>query len=77
MGGVDLIAEAVGKRHVAIMADADGPGMDGARKLALRLRNFCGSVKIVVPEHNDLREWVRQGATKQDVMDAIGRAKPA
>jgi len=77
MGGSDLIAEAVAKKHVAIMADADGPGMDGANKLSVRLRTFCPSVKIIVPEYNDLREWVRKGATKQDVIDAIGRAKSA
>lgn len=76
MGGADLIGEAVGKRHVAIIADDDGPGMDGARRLSERLRRFCGSVKIVVPKHNDLREWKRQGATKQDVMDEIRRANP-
>ena len=77
MGGADLIAEAVGKRAVAIIADNDGPGMDGAERLAKRLRTFCREVRIVVPEHNDLRGWKSQGATKEDVVRAIKRSAPA
>lgn len=75
MGGTDLIVEAVGKRPVAIMADSDGPGMDGANRLAERLRGFNKQVRIVVPEYKDLRNWKINGATYDDVVGAIRSAK--
>ena len=73
LGGTHLIAEAVSGRHVAIIADDDGPGMDGARKLQSHLEKLCPSCKIVVPPYNDMREWVSSGATKQDIVDVIRR----
>jgi 5S rRNA maturation endonuclease (ribonuclease M5) len=73
LGGTHLISEAVSGRRVAIVADDDGPGMDGARKLQAHLEKLCPACKIIVPPCNDMREWVASGATKQDVVDVIRR----
>jgi|TARA_R100000458_G_C8272609_1_gene247462 5S rRNA maturation endonuclease (ribonuclease M5) len=71
LGGTHLISEAVSGRRVAIIADDDGPGMDGARRLQKHLDKLCPSCKIVVPPCSDMREWVRSGVTKQEVVDVI------
>jgi 5S rRNA maturation endonuclease (ribonuclease M5) len=75
LGGTALITEAVSTRRVVIVADDDGPGMDGAVRLQKHLENFCPGCQILVPPCKDMREWLRSGATKQDVVDAIGRSK--
>lgn len=49
-------------RRVVIVADNDGPGRDGARKLADSLKIPW---KIIVPAAKDLRAWVQAGATKE------------
>mgnify|MGYP003626568585 CR=1 FL=1 len=71
LGGTHLIAEAVSGRHTAIVADLDGPGMDGALRLQKHLVKLCPTCKVIVPPHNDMREWVGSGASKQDIVDAI------
>jgi len=48
-------------RRVVIVADNDGPGRDGARKLASTIR-FPN--KTIIPPAKDFREWVRAGASK-------------
>lgn len=68
--GFDLIASILKKyrRHVVILADRDEtktrpdgtsyrPGIDGARKLATRIRPLCRSLKIVLPPCKDVRAW--------------------
>jgi hypothetical protein len=60
---------------VAIIADADAPGQRGARYLASRLVGYVhGGVRIVTPPAKDAREWVQQGATRDDVLAAIDAA---
>jgi hypothetical protein len=77
-GGADLLVEAVEKwqpTEVAVIADADAPGQRGARSLAARLVGYIpGGVRIVTPPAKDAREWVRYGATRLDVLDAIQAA---
>lgn len=59
-----------GVRRVTICADADGPGVDGATKLAEVLRRFSIRVRVVTAGgHKDLREWVRAGVSRT-VVDA-------
>jgi hypothetical protein len=61
--------------RVAIIADADASGQRGARNLAARLVGYApDGVRIVTPPAKDAREWVRQGATRLDVLDAIDAA---
>jgi 5S rRNA maturation endonuclease (ribonuclease M5) len=71
---VDLLA-LVKPESVAIMADSDAPGQRGARYLASRLVGYVpGGVRIVTPRAKDAREWVRQGADRLDILNAIDAA---
>ena len=74
---VDLIAEAVAGRHVAIVADADNVGLDGADRLSFALKQHCPEVVILVPPAKDLRAWVSDGCTRSDVLDLIRRVRSA
>jgi hypothetical protein len=80
MGGVGLLIDFVEQfqpQNIAIIADGDGPGQRGARSLAAHLVGYVpGGVRIVTPPTKDAREWVRQGADRLDVLDAI-EAAPA
>lgn len=69
--GTDLIKEFAKGRHVAIVADFDGPGMDGAERLEFSLKEVCRSVTVVVPPAKDAREFVQQGATRKDFLELI------
>jgi len=51
-------------RRVSVLADNDGPGISGARALSGQVGV---SVRMVVLPAKDLREWVRNGATRQAV----------
>ena len=66
-GGVREVAgfcRRLGIKRLSVLADNDGPGIAGARA-------FCGQVgvsaRLVVLPAKDLREWVRNGATRQAV----------
>lgn len=66
-GGVREIATLCRRRSIkklSVLADNDGPGISGAR-------TFCGQVglpsRLVVLPAKDLREWVKNGATRQAV----------
>ena len=79
-GGVQLVVDLVCDWHpdgVAIIADADAPGQRGARYLASRLVGYVASgVRVVTPPAGvkDAREWVRRGASRDDVHQAIEAA---
>lgn len=66
-GGVREVAALCrreGIKRVSVLADNDGPGIAGARA-------FCGQLRIlsrlVVLPTKDLREWLRNGATRAAV----------
>jgi len=62
------------RRDVVIMADRDGPGQRGARKLARELTRAAPSVKIVTPPAGkDAREWVVQYGGTRPVLDVVIR----
>ena len=63
-------------RDVVVMADDDTAGASGAAKLAQALLGTANSVRIAKPSSgfNDLREWLKAGATREDVEGAIGSA---
>ena len=69
--GTELIKEIVGGRHVAIMADCDGPGLDGAERLCFSLKSCCKSVTVAIPPAKDARAFVQQGATRKDFLELI------
>tara|TARA_R110002012_G_scaffold158753_2_gene320287 strand:+ start:397 stop:1200 length:804 start_codon:yes stop_codon:yes gene_type:complete len=71
MGATELVKEVATNRHVAIMADYDGPGLDGANRLEDALRLCCKSVTVAVPPAKDARSFVQEGATRQDFLELI------
>jgi DNA primase len=75
MGATDLICELVaGHGAVAIMADRDGPGMDGAERLAHSLRSIVGRVFVMSPPegYKDVRAWYCGGELrKEDALEYI------
>jgi hypothetical protein len=64
--------------RVVVVADNDRPGRDGAAALAGRLVADCRWVRVLYPPGGlkDAREWVRAGATRKEVLDAIEAAEP-
>jgi len=64
-----------GKYRVTICADADGPGIAGAERLAQFIRACRIAVRLVAPVgHKDLSDWYKAGATRADVDLAWGQA---
>jgi len=75
-GGTDIIVKLLDKQefnrpHVVIVADRDGPGMEGATALAERIGWNTKSVAIITPPAKDARAWTRGGATAADVTNYI------
>ena len=56
----------------AIVADNDIPGIEGARKLAKELKR---PVRIIIPPAKDIREWVKSGAGRCEIISACENAK--
>jgi len=63
-------------RDAVIVADADEAGRAGATDLAALLAATCRTVRIVQPPAGakDLREALRSGASRAELVDAIERA---
>ncbi len=54
--------------RVTVCADADGPGVAGARRLADILQAARLGIRMVTPGgHKDLRDWFKAGATRGQV----------
>ncbi|WP_422931447.1 hypothetical protein [Singulisphaera sp. PoT] len=75
-GGTRIVLEFVRRRRpsqVAIMADGDAPGLEGAKALAGRLMVSCPRVVIVTPPEGikDVRAWKMAGATRESVLTNI------
>ena len=64
--------------EVVILADPDHPGLEGAGALAGTLALHQRRVAVLAPPRGikDARAWVRAGATRQDVLDAIEQVRP-
>jgi len=77
-GGVPLLATFCKCIAVVIVADRDQPGKSGAEYLARRLLLVCPSVKVISPPHGvaDARDWVRGGATHNDVSECVAAVSP-
>jgi len=78
-GGVQQIVtlvQALEAHDVAILADADGPGLRGANNLSSVLAVYVRSICVLTPPAgvNDARDWRRQGATRDDVLARIANA---
>ena len=64
-----------GKR-IAIIADADAPGLAHARDVARSSVGVAASVKLieVLPQAKDLTEWVELGGTREALLKLIARS---
>ncbi len=79
-GGLKLLVDLVRLRQrpeVVVVADADGPGKQGAMNLSSVLRAYVPAVRIIEPHRGikDMRVWAQAGATRQDVDQAIEAAE--
>jgi len=63
--------------QVVIVADNDTPGLEGGRKLARALILHVSDLRLIQPPPGtkDLRAWVRQGGTPDDLFRAIDAAE--
>ncbi len=56
---------------VVVIADCDGPGRDGANKIAATLKRTCRTIKVIEPlRGSDACDWVADGATA-DVINCV------
>jgi hypothetical protein len=73
-GAVEMVVEVVhrlGRRDVVVVADTDGPGIDGADRLAQALTQAGRWPKVIRPlQGKDARAWLQAGATRA-VVDAV------
>lgn len=64
--------------RIVLIADSDLSGCQGAQQLGATLVAYANEVRIVYPPNGvkDAREWVRQGATHEDLLRAIDSTVP-
>ena len=62
-------------RKVTIFSDNDDPGKKHAQIVAKNLKGVAESVKVIelpgLPEKGDVSDWVRQGHTKEELIELI------
>lgn len=81
LGGSGPIIQ-LAKKHLpekaVIFADNDGPGIDGANRLAVQLQGYVPGVKVVIPPPGvkDIRAWAKTGAVKSQVDELIEMTPP-
>lgn len=77
-GGTWLCIGIARGRDVVVVADGDWPGRNGAHRLAIVLRRYCPSVRVIQPPDGikDARAWLQSGATRHDIQQVIEAAKP-
>jgi hypothetical protein len=78
-GAIEMVVEVVyrlGRRDVVVVADADGPGIDGADRLAQALTEAGHRPKVIRPvQGKDARAWVQAGATRAVLDNVIANAR--
>ena len=77
-GAVEMVIQAVRtlrRRDVVVVADADGPGIDGADRMARALTEAGRRPRVIRPlRGKDARAWVQAGATRAVVDTAVQNA---
>lgn len=65
-------------RDVVVIPDADDTGPHGARSFAAEALRVARTVRIVMPPRGvkDLRDWLRAGLTRPELLDVITRTPP-
>lgn len=61
-----IISRMAAGRHLIVLADNDGPGIDGAQRLVQACAN-AKSATVLAPPAKDVRDWVKRGATSADL----------
>lgn len=73
MGGIEPTRAYAARREAVIVADADGPGLEGAEVLAKRLGSVARNVRLIAPPwEKDIRAWAAAGGTRA-ALDCIIR----
>lgn len=77
-GGEQACERVARGRNVVIISDSDEPGRRGAARLAAGLLPICPDVRVIEPPTGikDLRDWVKRGATREDLGDVVAAARP-
>lgn len=79
-GGLDHLKALLAERHVAIVAENDDAGQQGALKIAKGLLDVCTSVRIVSPPDGakDLREWhsAPAGCSREELQASFRAVEP-
>jgi hypothetical protein len=78
-GGIRLLVDLVRKwrpPEVVVVSDGDEPGRRGADNLASVLLAYVSTVRVIAPPVGikDARDWLRAGATREAVEEAIAAA---
>lgn len=71
LGCEQEIARWTNGMEVTVIADADGPGIDGARRLIQTLRGSVRRARMVIPPMKDVRECLNHGMTARDLMISL------
>jgi len=76
--GTRFLIPVARSRDVTVVADSDPIGARGATALASVLAAHCSSVRVITPPKGikDARDWLRAGATHNDLTAAIEQASP-
>lgn len=77
-GGTEMLLSLVRQldTSVVIVADSDGPGVDGAHALADAMFGVARGIRVIRPlGSKDMREWVKSGASRA-MFDAVVDNKP-
>jgi len=82
--GANMLGRFCKGRDVIIAADNDPkpdgtcPGIRGAIRLAVGLRLYCRCVKVVFPPDGikDLRAWLQDGLTHEELLNEVERVEP-
>jgi len=82
LGGEKILVKlirAIKPNKVVVIADRDdnGVGQRGAQNLACRLALYVHEIKVIAPPPGikDARQWKQQGAVRENILQAIDRAK--
>ena len=74
-GGSDIICKLAAGKKVVIVADNDAAGARGAQTLCSALKQVGSRVKIVKPPAKDVRAWLNDGATLNDLEELVDNTK--
>ena len=75
-GGGYIISRLTANKAVVIVSDNDTAGHNGAVALRRLIEPYCRWVRVVMPPCKDLRRWLIEGATHNDVVSLPDALEP-